>query len=566
MSYNYVVTAQKPTAVTHAVTGCFTSPHCRDLILGKSTHLEIFQFTAEGLKPLLDVGIYGRISIMELFRPQGHLQDYLFLSTERYKVTVLSYDSETGEIVTRAAGDLIDRIGRPADAGHIGTVDPDCRLVGMHLYDGLLKVIPIVSDGYLREAFNMRLEELQVLDIKFLYGCAKPTLAILFEDAKDCRNVRTYEVNLRDQELSEGPWCQNNVESGASLLIALPPPFCGVLIIGEQTITYHNGVFFKSIAIPITSMKSYGRVDSDGSRYLLGDQNGLLYVLLLSSLPNHRVDIKLEQLGTTSIASCLTYLDNGFVFVGSCFGDSQLIRLNPERDENNSYVEIVDTFTNLGPIVDFAAVDFENQGQCQIVTCSGAFKDGSIRVIRNGIGINELASIEMNGIKGIWPLRAQEENRYDSMLVISFVMETKVLAMMDGELREADIDDLVATSSTLFCGNVYSNQILQVTPRAMILIDCRTLKKVAQWDAHPNQRISLCASNSSEIVVALGGTCLAYLKIQKASLMLVGQCDMPYEIACLDITDFSGVEAMQTSVCSVGLWNDVSVRLIELPS
>lgn len=34
-------------------------------------------------------------------------------------------------------------------------------------------------------------------------------------------------------------------------------------------------------------------------------------------------------------------------------------------------------------------VDLERQGQGQVVTCSGAYKDGSLRVVRNGIGINE---------------------------------------------------------------------------------------------------------------------------------------------------------------------------------
>lgn len=36
----------------------------------------------------------------------------------------------------------------------------------------------------------------------------------------------------------------------------------------------------------------------------------------------------------------------------------------------------------------------------QLVTCSGAFKEGSLRIIRNGIGIHEHASIDLPGIKG----------------------------------------------------------------------------------------------------------------------------------------------------------------------
>lgn len=82
-------------------------------------------------------------------------------------------------------------------------------------------------------------------------------------------------------------------------------------------------------------------------------------------------DIKIELLGEVSIPECLTYLDNGVVFIGSRFGDSQLVKLNVTPDENNSYVTVMETFTNLAPIVDMTIVDLDRQGQGQLVTCSG---------------------------------------------------------------------------------------------------------------------------------------------------------------------------------------------------
>ena len=62
------------------------------------------------------------------------------------------------------------------------------------------------------------------------------------------------------------------------------------------------------------------------------------------------------------------YLDNGVVFVGSNSGDSQLVRLSaqPVDEAKDSFVEVLDTFTNLGPIVDLAVVDLERQGQGQV--------------------------------------------------------------------------------------------------------------------------------------------------------------------------------------------------------
>lgn len=69
MAHNYVVTAHKPTAVNAAVVGNFTAADDLNLIIAKNTRLEIHVVTPEGLRPHLDIGIYGRISVMELFRP-----------------------------------------------------------------------------------------------------------------------------------------------------------------------------------------------------------------------------------------------------------------------------------------------------------------------------------------------------------------------------------------------------------------------------------------------------------------------------------------------------------------
>lgn len=67
--YQYIVTAQKPTAVTHSLTGNFLSKDELSLIVAKCTRLEIYHVGEDGLRAVLDVGIYGRIAVMELYRP-----------------------------------------------------------------------------------------------------------------------------------------------------------------------------------------------------------------------------------------------------------------------------------------------------------------------------------------------------------------------------------------------------------------------------------------------------------------------------------------------------------------
>jgi DNA damage-binding protein 1 len=74
-------------------------------------------------------------------------------------------------------------------------------------------------------------------------------------------------------------------------------------------------------------------------------------------------------------------------------GEIQLLKLNQEPDSEGSYLEVFESYVNLGPIYDFCVVDSERQGQDQVVTCSGAYKDGSLRVFRsNGIGFNKQVS------------------------------------------------------------------------------------------------------------------------------------------------------------------------------
>uniref|UniRef100_A0AAX7SUN1 DNA damage-binding protein 1 n=1 Tax=Astatotilapia calliptera TaxID=8154 RepID=A0AAX7SUN1_ASTCA len=459
MSYNYVVTAQKPTAVNACITGHFTSAEDLNLLIAKNTRLEIYVVTAEGLRPVKEVGMYGRIAVMELFRPK----------------------------------------------------DPQGR------------------------------------------------------------HVKTYEVSLREKEFNKGPWKQENVEAEASMVIPVPEPFGGAIIIGQESITYHNGDKYLAIAPPTIKQSTivcHNRVDPNGSRYLLGDMEGRLFMLLLEKeeLMDGTVvlkDLHVELLGETSIAECLTYLDNGVVFVGSRLGDSQLVKLNVDSNEQGSYVAVMETFTNLGPIVDMCVVDLERQGQGQLVTCSGAFKEGSLRIIRNGIGIHEHASIDLPGIKGLWPLRSEAGRETDDMLVLSFVGQTRVLMLSGEEVEETELPGFVDNQQTFYCGNVAHQQLIQITSGSvrLVLQDSKTL--VSEWKEPQGRNISVAACNHTQVVLAVGRA-LYYLQILAGELKQISTTEMEHEVACLDITPL-GEGGGESPLCAVGLWTDISARVLKLP-
>ena len=149
------------------------------------------------------------------------------------------------------------------------------------------------NNGELK-AYNIRMEELNVFDIHFLHGCPQPTIVLLYQDLHG-RHVRTHEISLKDRDfckvslntdaLNRGkrfekcasstlrdfqvPWRQGNVEREASLLIPVPEPFCGCIIVGAESIVYHSGSYYHAIApanMQTSTIVCYAKVDQDGSR------------------------------------------------------------------------------------------------------------------------------------------------------------------------------------------------------------------------------------------------------------------------------------------------------------
>lgn len=59
----------------------------------------------------------------------------------------------------------------------------------------------------------------------------------------------------------------------------------------------------------------------------------------------------------------------------------------------------------------------EKEGQAQMVACSGAYQDGTLRIVRNGIGIEDVGSLKCaTRFNGIWALKASFSDRYLKIL------------------------------------------------------------------------------------------------------------------------------------------------------
>lgn len=124
--------------------GNFTSKDDLNLIVAKNSRIEVYIIESKGLKPIKEVYIHGKIAVLKLFRLADETKDFIFILTQAYQAMILECryckDRDEFEIVTKAHGTVSDKIGKPAETGILAVIDPQARLIGMRLYEGLFKV------------------------------------------------------------------------------------------------------------------------------------------------------------------------------------------------------------------------------------------------------------------------------------------------------------------------------------------------------------------------------------------------------------------------------------------
>jgi len=336
------------------------------------------------------------------------------------------------------------------------------------------------------------------------------------------------------------------------------------VVVGEISIMYIGLNIFKAVPMHRSMIRVSCCIDFNGLRFLLSDSIGMLYLLMVQKDVDGLLSMSIEPLGHLSPASSLTYLDNGIVFVGSAACDSQLLRLNrmPVSSDSSNCVEVLETYTNLGPIVDFCVVDLDRQGQGQIVTCSGVYNTGSLRVIRNGIGINDHGFVEMIGIKAMWSLKPVVGG-LDEFLVVTFVGETRIFHVnRNGIFCERNRIGIYTGSQSLYCGNVIDDQILQITFDGVFLICASTGVLIHQWTPTNGQKIDAAIAIFSKIVLGTRDNCLFYLEVVSSEIILKSEKKLGADISCLDLVSVG--ETNTHMIVAVGTW-EMFVTLYSLP-
>lgn len=560
--------------------------------------------------------IYGTISMLERLRPKDATTDLLFIGTDRLQYFTVAWDPTTNQLVAveETMQDNTEPYMRHSQSQNKCLVDPTAKFMAMHLWEGVLNVFRLHmrkgNTSKLEALDQVRLTELWMKASTFIHTrTGHPRIAFLYKSQLDQEEARIAVYRLtrddkggdvskfdphKDRELD-----QVIADPYASMLIPVPivegkryhvrnndgarAHLGGLLVVGETLLTYFDSLTYSSVSSPLQEPKIYvAWAEYDGTHYLVADDYGRLDLLTIETTTEPTgvvvTGMTVEPMkfqGNTSLtsrASKLVYMGDGMLFLASHHGDSQLLEIDVESRE----MVVVKAISNNAPILDFAIMDMGNRegesqhgnafssGQARIVAGCGAYKDGSLRSIRSGVGLDDRGILdEIKGTRGLFSL-AYFSDQVDT-LVVSCIGETRIFQFdADGGIEEVfDFCGMDLQAETLLAMNLKNNLLLQVTPNRVAVID-RTSGEVKHTWNPINGQITAASCNGKWVLIAVDGATLISLHVWdnlKATGRRTDESSIPSEkeqISCLhaarDMEDI-GV---------VGFWRSGTVSLITL--
>ncbi|KAL8690777.1 MAG: hypothetical protein Q9218_003851 [Villophora microphyllina] len=554
-----------------------------------ANRLEIYSLVNDGLVLSHTRALYGKVTMLERLRFAQSPTEHLFVGTDRYMYFTLSWDSQTQQLHTdKTYVDQADKTSRDSQTQDGCHIDPTKQYMALQLFDGVITILPLVTKGKKRtasEAVSLgepvpaRITEFFVRSSGFLYPRegidAQPRLAILYEDnhQRICLSLKSLDYTAGGSgdpgsASLDDVTARDDLEPGASHLIPVPAPAFGLLVLSESSITYFDDINGEALIEPLKEPAIFVTWTAiDVQRWLLADDYGRLYFLMLILENDEVKGWKLDLLGITSRASTLVYLENGLVFVGSHQGDSQLVKIQEDG------VQFVQSLANVAPILDFTIMDMGNRsgeshaneyssGQARIVTGSGAFQDGSLRSIRSGVGMEDQGVLgEMDHISELFPLRSRGDKEHSDILIAAFVNETRVFQFTTSyEVEEREeFAGMSLTEGTLYVANISGNSLLQVTFSRIRILDLESGMANAEWSPQDANSITVASANGDHLVVSVGGSEALTLDLSK-DLQVVARRTFPEDgqIACLQVANVCRDTAI------AGFWQSGAVAIMRL--
>lgn len=223
-----------------------------------------------------------------------------------------------------------------------------------------------------------------------------------------------------------------------------------------------------------------------------------------------------------------SYPDNGMIE-----GDLPMPTFTPRPLQN---IVLVDELDSLSPITDARVLNLLGADTPQIYTACGRGARSSLRTLRHGLEVAEIAQQELSfRPTGIWSTKAKHEDAFDAYVVLSAPNATLTFAVGES-IETVDNTGIRADVRTLGIQLLADNTLVQIHPRGLELIHPDG-RKTPTPVKRGTQAVAV-ASNSRQIVVALSTGELAYYLLQEGQLTEFSETkDMGVGITSITMAD-----------------------------
>jgi splicing factor 3B subunit 3 len=173
-------------------------------------------------------------------------------------------------------------------------------------------------------------------------------------------------------------------------------------------------------------------------------------------------------------------------------------------------LKLVDEWQSLSVISDMLIEDLVGEGNPQIYCLCAAGSRSTLRVLRHGLSITEVANAPLKRPLAIWSLKERNGDKFDKFIILSFQKTTIVLLTNGEKISELKESPLELKKSSILVALLQDDSMIQVVSTGIkhVKLD----GKVNQWQSD-NGTITNAVCNQKQLVISIHGGDIIYFEL-----------------------------------------------------
>ncbi|KAI9624212.1 hypothetical protein KEM48_009110 [Puccinia striiformis f. sp. tritici PST-130] len=609
----YNLTVLPPSSITCATVGSFTGTRQQDICVCRGgSRIELLRpdSSTGKLSSIVNTDVFGTIRSLTSFRLTGATKDYIILGSDSGRIIVLEFDPSTNSFIKLHQETYGKSGARRVVPGQFLATDPKGRAVMIAAMEKSKLVYILNRDSAANLTISSPLEahksnaiihHIVGIDV----GFENPLFAALEVDYGEADQdpsgeaFNSAEKMLTYYELDLGlnhvvrKW-SDPTDPRANMLLQVPGGQSmtnpekfdgpsGVLICCEDFIIYkHQNV--KEHRIPIPKRSTPFSNPQNGVIivaavmhkmrgaffFLVQTEEGDLFKVTIDHEDEEVVALKIKYFDTVPVASNLTILKSGFLFVaaemgnqlpdfGANEGSFPAAYFKPRGLEN---LVLSDELESLAPIIGSKTSHLMNGDSPEILTSCGSGSRSSLRILRHGLEVSEIVTSDLPGPPtNVWTTKLDDSDPFDRYIILGFLNATLVLSIGETIVEVSDTG-LLTNSPTISIQQLDKNGLLQIHPTGIRHIHLDG--GITEWKVPTGRKIVVSTSNRRQVVVGLSGGELIYFELDLEGQLneYQEQKEMGSTITSLSLSEVPQGR-QRTPFLAIGLEN-LTVQIISL--